>query len=96
MNTPLIIVSRIEAKPDQVDFISTELQLLLAPTLEEEGCLQYDLHQDNQDPATFIFYEKWESRELWQKHIESDHIQKYLSLAKDAVADSALYEMTKL
>ncbi|MEO1610025.1 MAG: antibiotic biosynthesis monooxygenase, partial [Pseudomonadota bacterium] len=25
-----------------------------------------DLHQDNENPAHFMFYENWESRELWQ------------------------------
>ncbi|WP_416383486.1 putative quinol monooxygenase [Psychrobacter sp. 28M-43] len=27
-------------------------------------CINYDLHQDNKNPAHFIFYENWASREL--------------------------------
>ncbi|MEM9449380.1 MAG: antibiotic biosynthesis monooxygenase, partial [Cyanobacteria bacterium P01_E01_bin.6] len=24
------------------------------------GCIQYDLHEDNENPAHFVFYENWE------------------------------------
>ncbi|MDO6563689.1 antibiotic biosynthesis monooxygenase [Amphritea sp. 1_MG-2023] len=55
MTTELIIVARIEAKPDQTDLVKTELIRLIDPTREEAGCLQYDLHQDNNNPAVFLF-----------------------------------------
>lgn len=46
----LTIVAHIFAKPDQIEFVKAELQKIIAPTLAEEGCLQYDLHQDNEEP----------------------------------------------
>ena len=39
---------------------------LIDITRAEEGCINYDLHQDNENPAHFLFYENWKSRELWQ------------------------------
>jgi quinol monooxygenase YgiN len=44
---------------------------LIPITRAEEGCIQYDLHQDNEEPAHFLFYENWASRELWQIHMNS-------------------------
>ncbi|MEO1128173.1 MAG: putative quinol monooxygenase, partial [Planctomycetota bacterium] len=75
----LTIVANIRAKPDQIDLVRSELLRLIPPTLAEPGCLQYDLHQDNDDPAFFMFYENWESRELWQTHMQSAHIEAYKS-----------------
>ena len=53
----LTIVANIYAKEDQVEFVKSELIKLIETTLAEEGCVQYDLHQDNQDPRRFMFYE---------------------------------------
>ena len=69
--TNLTIVANIHAKADRVELIKAELQKLIGITRTEEGCIQYDLHQDNENPAHFMFFENWESRELWQKHMNA-------------------------
>ncbi len=92
----LTIVARIEADPDQVELVQSELQKLVEPTRSEPGCIQYDLHRDNDDPAVFLFYENWESRELWQAHMNSAHIAAYASACAGAIANFSLHEMTRL
>ncbi len=96
MSTPLTIVARIEAYPDQVELLKTELQKLVEPTLREPGCIQYDLHQDNLDPAIFLFYENWENRELWQAHMNNRHIADFARATDGAIADFSLFEMTRV
>ncbi len=96
MSTPLTIVARIEAYPDQVELLKTELQKLVEPTLREPGCMQYDLHQDNLDPAIFLFYENWENRELWQAHMNNSHIADFARATDGAIADFSLFEMTRV
>ena len=49
MMTTLTIVARIEAKSDQIELVKNALIKLIEPTRNEEGCLQYDLHQDNEN-----------------------------------------------
>ncbi|MDF1861239.1 MAG: putative quinol monooxygenase [Verrucomicrobiales bacterium] len=90
----LTIVANIFARPDQVDLVKSELEKLIAPTLAEEGCLQYDLHQDNEDPAHFLFFENWESRELWLVHMEQPHLKEYMAATEGAVENFTLHEMT--
>ncbi|HET9784989.1 MAG TPA: putative quinol monooxygenase, partial [Terriglobales bacterium] len=51
-----------------------ELEKLTTATRREKGCVQYDLHQDNSVPARFLFYENWQSREIWQAHMTSPHL----------------------
>ena len=43
-----------------------------------------------------MFYENWESRELWQKHMNNTHVAEYAKATEGAVASAVLYEMTKL
>lgn len=90
----LTIVAHIQAQPDRIDLVKAELLKLIPPTRAEKGCLQYDLHQDNDGPASFLFYENWESRELWQDHMNSPHLAAYKEAASDAVADTRIQEMT--
>jgi quinol monooxygenase YgiN len=92
----LTIVANIHAKPDQIDLVRSELVKLIPPTLAEEGCIQYDLHQDNESPSHFLFFENWQSRELWQQHMEAQHIKDYMAATDGAVEGFTLNEMTHL
>lgn len=92
----LIIVVNIKAKLDKIDLVKKELENLINFTRSEEGCLQYDLHQDNENPAHFLFYEKWESRELWQTHMGNQHLKDYMDATDGAVEEFTLNEMTHI
>lgn len=95
MSKPLTIVAHIKAKKDKIELVKTALLKLIEPTLKETGCIQYDLHQDNDNPECFMFYENWESRELWQKHMQSEHLAKHKECTEGAVEEVMIYEMTQ-
>ena len=90
----LTIVAHIHARPDKIDLIKSELEKLIPITRGESGCIQYDLHQDNENPAYFMFFENWESRELWQDHMNAPHLAAYAQATDGAVAEFTLNEMT--
>ena len=92
----LTIVANIHAKPDRIDLVKAELEKLIPVTLAEEGCIQYDLHQDNENPAHFLFYENWSSRELWQVHMNAPHLADYLKATEGAVAEFTVNEMSRI
>lgn len=94
MSNKLTIVAKIEAKKDKIELVKSELLKLVAPTLKEEGCLQYDLHQDNEEQHIFLFFENWESRDLWQKHMKNDHLKAYQEATEGAVENFVLNEMS--
>ncbi len=95
MSKPLTIVARIEANKDKIELVKSELLKLIKPTRNEKGCLQYDLHQDNDNPEVFIFFENWESRELWQAHMANDHLKAYMDATEGSVANFTINEMSK-
>lgn len=91
----LTIVANIIAEPDKIDLVKAELQKLVPITRAEQGCLQYDLHQDNDNPAHFLFYENWTSRDLWQTHMNAPHLQAYSEATAGCVAEFTLNEMSQ-
>ena len=90
----LTIVAHIHAETDKVELVKAELEKLIPITRAEEGCIQYDLHQDNDNPAHFLFFEQWDSRELWQTHMNAPHLAAYLKATDGAVAEFVLHEMS--
>ena len=90
----LTIVANIKANADAVDLVKAELLKLIEITRGEAGCINYDLHQDNENPAHFMFYENWESRALWQTHMGAPHLAAYMTATEGAVAEFTLNEMT--
>ena len=92
--TQLTIVANIHANPNQIEQVKSELEKLVPITRAEKGCINYDLHRDNSDPAHFMFYENWESRELWQIHMNAPHLAAYMKATDGAVTQFTLNEMT--
>lgn len=77
-NSQLTVVAAFKARPGKEEALRIVLQALVAPTLQEEGCLSYDLHESLEDRSQFLFYENWTSRELLDKHLHSSHVQAML------------------
>ncbi|MFT2111435.1 putative quinol monooxygenase [Marinomonas sp. 2405UD68-3] len=92
----LTIVANIVANEDKIELVKAELLKLIDITRAEDGCINYDLHQDNTNPAHFMFYENWETRELWQTHMSNTHLAEYMAATDGAVASFTLNEMTKI
>ena len=92
----LTIVANIIAKQDKVELVRAELLKLIDVTRAEEGCINYDLHQDNENPAHFMFYENWTSRELWQQHMGNQHLAEYMAATEGAVEEFILNEMSHI
>ncbi len=92
----LTLIAHITAKDDKIDLVKTELKKLIDITRAEEGCLQYDLHQNNENPAHFMFFENWESRDLWQKHMGAQHLKDYMAATDGAIEEFSFNEMTQI
>ena len=50
MSSPVIVIAQLEAKPEFAPQFHAALDPLIAATLQEAGCLRYQLHQDLDNP----------------------------------------------
>lgn len=81
----LTIIAKLKAKSGAEDQLFEECRKLVGPTLAEEGCINYDMHRPVEDPGLIMFYENWTSRPLWERHMESPHLQEFSVNADDIV-----------
>jgi quinol monooxygenase YgiN len=66
------VIATIKVKDDKVDEAKALFTKLAAGVLENEpGTLAYIPHQRKDDPATFVFYEKYEDGAAFAAHGEN-------------------------
>ncbi|MEI6692477.1 MAG: putative quinol monooxygenase [Chlorobium sp.] len=92
----LVVVAKVVAKNEFRENVKNELLKLIPPTRLESGCIDYTLHQDNEDPSTFIFYETWENLATLEQHLETDHYKSHAKAVHGMIADKAVYKMTRI
>jgi quinol monooxygenase YgiN len=73
-STTLHVIARIKAKREHVDAVREILAGFVTPTRAEDGCLRYDLLQNNDDPTDFTFVEEWSSQPALDRHSKSRHL----------------------
>ena len=70
------VVAHITAKPDTVDQTRELLMSLIDPTRAEDGCVTYELLQNNDDPTDFTFVEEWTSDAALDEHLATEHLKR--------------------
>jgi quinol monooxygenase YgiN len=70
------VVARFAVKPGQVEeFVERARVTMIEPTLEEPGCIRYELWQDRGEPGRFAMIEEWESEEALATHLAQESLQ---------------------
>jgi quinol monooxygenase YgiN len=81
------VFALVKAKSGMEETVKKELSALVAPTLKEEGCINYDLHQSLDLKGHFRFYENWTSKELLDRHLESGHVKRFIAKVDQLLAE---------
>lgn len=82
----LTVVAKVRAKPGCEDEVLGELMKLVSETRKENGCLNYDLHRSQTEPAVFMFYENWTDRAALDAHAASSHMKAWGRKQPDLLA----------
>lgn len=92
----ITVVAKIVVKKDSVEAARAELFKLVPPTRKENGCIEYNLHQDTSDPSIFLFYETWESAAAIDTHINTDHYKTYAKALAGVLEEKVVNKMTRI
>jgi quinol monooxygenase YgiN len=80
------VVAKLRAKEGMEDRVKQELMTMVEETRKEKGCINYDLHVDDTDKGTFLFYENWVSKMALEHHFETPHFRRLRSLTEELFA----------
>jgi len=86
----LTVVAYMRAAEGKTEPLHAALEALIEPTSQEEGYVNYDLHQGVEDPSSFTFYENWLSGENLDAHLAAPHLVEFAKKAGDLLDESGL------
>jgi len=79
MSDQLTVIAHLMARPDKIEDTKAFLMSLIERTRAEAGCIDYHLHQSQEDPAKFSFYENWSSPAALDEHMETPYLQELVA-----------------
>lgn len=86
MSRQLTVVAHLVARPAKIEETRKFLLSLIEPTRAEPGCIDYDLHQDDDRPTEFTFYENWKDRAAWDAHMQTPNLHEFARRADELFA----------
>lgn len=69
------VVARSIAHPEHIEKIIELSKLLVESSLLEEGCIDYGLFQDINDPNVLTMIETWSDETALENHKSSEHVK---------------------
>jgi quinol monooxygenase YgiN len=92
MTEQLTVIAHLVAKPNKIKATRGFLLGLVSPTRTEPGCVEYHLHQDNENPAEFTFYENRTNRGKWDTHMTLPHLEEFTRRADDLLRSNRTFD----
>jgi quinol monooxygenase YgiN len=90
------VVAKLVVHETAVQTVKAELLKLIEPTRMEEGCIEYRLHQDDNDQKVFIFFEMWENLTCLERHMATPHFSSYIASVEGMIAEKSVHKMTRI
>jgi quinol monooxygenase YgiN len=79
MRKKLSLVAFLYATPGMEQELGARLLSLVELSRAEAGCINYDMHQSNEDPTVFAMYENWVDRAALDLHFEMPYMKEMMA-----------------
>lgn len=74
------VVAKNSVEEENIEEYLNLCKELVEETRKEEGCIKYELYQDEKDPTILTMIEEWESREALDKHMDAEHFTRIVPM----------------
>ncbi len=86
METQVTVIAQLVAAEGKVNELKEMLLNLLETSRNDDGCINYDLHQSEDNSKVFMFHENWTSKELLDEHLATTHLQEFIKESENLLA----------
>ena len=84
----MVVVAKLKAVAGKEKEMEKALLDIIPKVREEEGTLVYKLHQDQNDPSVFLFYEKYKDTDALVAHSSTPHFKALFGAIKPLLAEN--------
>jgi len=92
----IVLIARLKVKKNSVEAAKNAALAIIEDSRTEDGCLNYDLHQQIDDETVFIWHETWENKAAIEAHGSSEHFKSFSTEIKDLVEEPLQITLTKM
>ena len=85
----IVVMAELAPKEGAEEKIIPLAEALVEETLKEEGNIDYKFLKSVKD-GTFMFVEQWESKEILNAHLQTEHFLKFGENIEDLVAQDLI------
>jgi quinol monooxygenase YgiN len=96
MSNSLFAIMKLTAIDGKAHELALLLQQIVESSQREEGCLGYDLLMNEHDGSEFVFLEEWESKEAFDRHGKSSHIESVGRKWAGLVAEQSVTQLKRI
>jgi quinol monooxygenase YgiN len=89
----MIVVAKLKAKSGEASKMADALRAMVSKVEKEEGTLVYTLHQAQNDPTQFLFYEKYADAEALKAHSSTPYFKELFGTLKPLLDGAPEIEM---
>jgi quinol monooxygenase YgiN len=75
----VIIAALVRAKPGKEEELARRLHVLVEASRLDDGVMTYDLHHSLEDPALWFLYERYQSQEHLNDHLENTVVRRFIA-----------------
>ena len=83
----IIVTAKIKAKKGERDKIIAKSQDIIKFSRLNPGNISYNLYADTEDDDLLVMLEEWESSELLEAHMQTEHFKAFGEAIKDIMAE---------
>jgi quinol monooxygenase YgiN len=84
------VVAKNEVMMDKIEVVKSLYEELVVATRKEDGCIAYELYQDETNAAVLTMIEEWDDKAALDKHMKTEHFCRIVPMVGEFVVASEL------
>ncbi len=93
---PIVMIAKFQVPQNTEDVFRQAFLELIAPSQAEKDCLTYELFQVEDDPTSFLLYERWKDQVALDYHFSTSYFQNFKAQFPDIFAETLSSGLTRL
>ena len=77
------VVAKNQVKPEKIQEFMDLCKNLVEESLKEEGCIEYGLYQELENPGILTILEEWKDKNSLDEHLNSNHFKEIFPLLSE-------------
>jgi quinol monooxygenase YgiN len=92
----VVLFARLQVKPDMVERAKAAALAIVADSRNEAGCMNYDVHQSNEDETLFFWHETWASHAAVEEHFATPFFQAFAKVVEEVAVEPPQINLTRM